>query len=91
MNINKSELDDFFARLEALELDKKNIAEEMKETVAAFANSLDLNKKSVNKAYKDWKQAKKDREEFCLIDLEADQLLVTVFPEFSTGSMVEED
>lgn len=86
ISISKADLDTFFERLEALEADKKAIADEMKESVASFAANYELNKKSVNKAFKDWKQAKADRDQFCLIDLEADQLLITVFPELGTGS-----
>lgn len=91
MDIKKSELDAFFERLEALELDKKNIAEEMKETIAAFASNHELTKKSVNKAFKEYKDAKKDKDEYILVDYEADALLQVVFPEFSTGSDQGED
>lgn len=84
MDITKSELEAFFEKLEGLEADKKAIAEEMKESVEAFARNNELSKKSVNKAYKAYKEASKDKDDYVLTDYEADKLLLTVFPEFDT-------
>ena len=84
-------MDSFFERLESLEADKKAISEEIKEAVAAFANNYELTKKSVNKAFKEFKDAKRDKDEYVLVDYEADALLQVAFPEFSTGDSTEDD
>ena len=84
MNVNKNELDQFFERLESLEADKKAIAEEMKESIESFAKNKELSKKSVQKAFKAYKEAKKDKDDFVLTDYEADVLIQTVFPEFAS-------
>ena len=83
MDIKKTELEDFFLSLSALEAGKKEIADEMKAKVEAFASNYELTKKSVNKAYKAFKEATKDRDEFVLVDAESDQLLLIAFPEFA--------
>lgn len=84
MDIKKTELDTFFSRLESLEADKKAIADEMKESIESFAKNHELTKKSVSKAFKAFKEAKKDKDEFTLVDLESDQLLCIAFPEFNS-------
>ncbi len=86
ISISKSDLDSFFERLEALEADKKALADEMKDSVASFAANYEVTKKAVNRAFKEYKEAKKDKDEYILVDYEADALLQVVFPEFSTGS-----
>lgn len=90
ISITKVDLDSFFERLESLEADKKAIADEMKDSVASFAANYELTKKSVNRAFKEYKEAKKDKDEYVLVDYEADALLQVAFPEFSTGSEVED-
>ena len=89
MNVNKAELDEFFTRLESLEADKKSVADEIKESVEAFAKNKELEKKSVSKAFKEWKEIKKDKENYVLTDLESDALLLIAVPELATTD--EED
>jgi len=84
MDIKKSELEAFFEKLEGLEANKKAIAEEMKESVESFARNNELSKKSVNKAFKEFKDAKKDKDDYILTDFESDKLLLIMFPEFDT-------
>ena len=84
MDIKKSELEDFFSSLSSLEADKKEIADEMKAKVEAFASNYDITKKSVNQAYKAYKEATKDKDDYVLVDYEADTLLLIAFPEFAT-------
>lgn len=85
MDIKKSELEGFFANLEALEASKKELADEMKAAVEAFAGNHELSKKSVNKAFKEYKEAKKDKADFTLVDYEADALLMIAMPELNTN------
>lgn len=89
MNIKKNELENFFSNLESLEADKKAIADAMKAAVEAFANNHELSKKSVNKAFKEYKEAKKDKEDYTLVDYEADALLMIAMPELNTSSPEE--
>jgi uncharacterized protein (UPF0335 family) len=90
MDIKKADLEAFFSRLESLEADKKEIADEMKEAVEAFASNYELSKKSVNKAFKAYKEAKRDKDDFVLVDAESDQLILIAFPEFSTEEVKED-
>ena len=85
MDIKKTELEDFFLSLAALEADKKEIADEMKAKVEAFASNYELSKKSVNKAYKEYKEAQKDKEDYVLVDFESDALLLIAMPELNTS------
>lgn len=85
MNIKKAELEGFFANLESLEASKKELADEMKASVEAFAVNHELSKKSVNKAFKEYKEAKKDKEDYTLVDYEADALLMIAMPELNTS------
>lgn len=80
-NVTKEELDAICGNLSRLDRDKKDIAEEMKDAVAAFASSHDLDKKAVTKFYKEWVEVNKDRDAYVQLDLESDNLFQVAFPE----------
>jgi uncharacterized protein (UPF0335 family) len=82
VEITKEGLEDFCTRLEGLEDDKRKISEEIKVSIETLADNLEVNKKAIRKFYKEWKEAKKDKEEYTAVDFEADRLLCVTFPEF---------
>lgn len=75
MSVTEAQLLSLFNRVDGLEDDKKTIADEIKETFEAFAVNNELNKKSVIRGYKYWKEAQKDQDEFCLVDYEVSDIL----------------
>lgn len=84
MDISKNDLDQFCSGIIAIEEEKKELSTEIKDRIAAFAEAHELDKKSVKKFIKEYKEAQKDKEEYTLVDLESDQLLCIAFPEFKT-------
>lgn len=80
-NVAKDQIDAFCMNLERLEKDKKEISDEISDNIAAFASSHDLEKKAVSKFYKEWKEVNKDRDGYCQVDLESDQLFQIAFPD----------
>lgn len=83
MTVDRKEIVAVFENLERLEGDKKEIADEMKATIEAFAASHDVNKKAVTKAFKEWKAWKKDQAEYSEVDYESSELLVRAVPEMA--------
>lgn len=76
--MEKSDFIEFADRIFKLEDDKKEIAEEIKDSIAAFAENNGLDKKSIAKAVKEYKAYLKDKEEFCVIDSEVGNLVNSV-------------
>ena len=85
MNISKQELEIFCRNIEDLEEKKKELADEIKESFKTFATNLEVTPKSVIKFYKEWKEAKKDKEGYVLTDFESDALLLIAMPELSSS------
>jgi uncharacterized protein (UPF0335 family) len=83
MDIKKSDLDAFCDGILSLENEKKELATEIKDRIEAFAKNHELDKKSVKKFIKEYKDAQKDKDEYTLVDYEADSLLQIAFPEFA--------
>jgi len=81
--VSKQELDQFCKSLEGLEDEKKALAEEIKNRIEAFASTQSITKKAVAKFYKEWKEANKDKDDYVLVDFEADQLILIAFPELA--------
>jgi uncharacterized protein (UPF0335 family) len=86
MSIEKLVIEALFESIEAREVEKKEIADDIKASIEAFASNNELNKKSVSKAYKEWKECRKDKESFIATDWESDRIFTTLFPEFATGN-----
>lgn len=84
MRVEKEVIERFFESIEALEADKKEIADAVKDAFTTFADNHEINKKAVLKAFKEWQAWKKDNAEYTEIDYESDALLVTLVPEFAT-------
>ena len=83
MVISKNELDQFCENLQDLEEQKKELAEEMKNSIEAFAVNNEISKKSVSKFFKEWKECQKSKEDYVLVDAESDQLILIAVPEFA--------
>lgn len=64
-----------FDTLDQLEDEKSSISKDIKVAKEAFAEEHNLNKKSVARAYRDYKQVKKDLAEFVLVDTESSSAL----------------
>lgn len=84
--MTKIELDSFCEELDRLETVKKEAADDMKVLIENVAANNELDKKSLKKFYKEWKEYQKNKEEFVLVDYEADNLLQIACPEFSTAA-----
>lgn len=82
--ISQVDLNEFCERLESLEADKKEIADEIKDSIESFAVANELTKQGVSKFYKEWKEVKKSKEQYVVVDFEADKLLCVAYPEFAT-------
>ena len=83
MIISKNELDQFCENLQDLEEQKKALGDAMKESIEAFAVNNEIAKKSVSKFFKEWKECQKSKEDYVLVDGEADRLILIAFPEFA--------
>lgn len=66
---------DFASRIISLEKDKKEIATEIKDSIAAFAENNGLDAESVKDSIGAYKKYLKDSEKFCLVDAEVSQIL----------------
>lgn len=75
MNVTEKQFITLFENISALEENKKDISAEIKDNFEAFAESNELNKKSVIAGYKAWKAAQKDEAEFILVDSEVSEIL----------------
>jgi uncharacterized protein (UPF0335 family) len=80
--IPSNELIRFFQNLETMEESKKAIADDIKDGIDAFANNNGVNPKALKRAYRDYKEYQKGKQEFVTLDTEAGALLDSVIPEY---------
>ena len=85
MTVDQQVILSFFESIEAREAEKKEIADDIKDSIETFAVNYEINKKGVVKAYKEWKAWKKDEAEYTEIDYTTDVLLVSAVPQMGTG------
>jgi len=68
--LEKAAFVDFATRIIQLEKDKKEISDEIKDSIAAFAENNGLETDSVKDSLSAYKKYLKDSEKFCLVDSE---------------------
>ena len=81
MSVTKIEIDALYEKLDVIETTKKELAEDFKDAIASFSENHGMEKKSVSKSYKEYKEYVKSRDEYILTDLESDALLVVACPD----------
>lgn len=80
--IEITKLTGLFKDIEGQEDRKKEIGAQIKDAFDSFAKSEEINVKSLKKAYKNWKEYQKSKEDFIETDTEADALTQVVIPEY---------
>lgn len=86
MAIKKENYDILFERLVSIEEEIKEQRGQFNEEVKLFCKQKDVNIKSLKKAYKSYKEYLKNKDEFALVDLEANKIIDLI-----TGEEVTED
>ena len=86
MAIKKENYDTLFERLTTLENEIKELRGQVSEETKLFCKQKDVNIKSIKKAYKSYKEYLKNKDEFTLVDLEANKIIDLI-----TSETIEED
>lgn len=75
MAVKKENYDTLFERLVTIEDEIKEQRAQFTEEVKLFCKQKDVNIKSLKKAYKSYKEYLKNKDEFTLVDLEANKII----------------
>ena len=81
--IEKEKFNALCDKVEKLEEEKKELAEEIKDSISMAASEGNSDKKAVGKAVKEYLRYKKDTQTYISQDLEISNILCATIPEFS--------
>lgn len=74
MAATREQLTTLFTNLQDLDTQKKDLNDSMKLAFEQFSDENDVNAKALKKAYRNWKDAQKDRETFLIVEAATDEL-----------------
>lgn len=80
--MEKDKFEQLANAVEALETEKKEITETIKDTIAMSAQENNADKKALTKAVKEFLKYRKDSQSYIAEDLEVSNILVSVIKEF---------